>query len=201
MLNTGISTALGLGLGYLGVRLAKPVEHLRRHTVVAIALGNLGNLPLVIVSSLASSSASILHGIPPERAEDLAVSYVVLGLLIPCIAHATIGPGAAQVPVRINVLVNAMRLVLLPLLGLTLVMGAYTARLFEAPDPIYLLVLLIQNTAPTAIMVHTMASVQNNRPEEVSTILFWGYMAGILVIPLWLTLFLYAVKVTYRDTN
>ncbi|GFR48834.1 hypothetical protein Agub_g10787, partial [Astrephomene gubernaculifera] len=91
MLNTGISTAVGLGLGYLGVRLVRPVGHLRPHTVVAIALGNLGNLPLVIVSSLAASSSALLGGIPPDRAEDLAVSYVVVGLLLPSIAHATIG--------------------------------------------------------------------------------------------------------------
>ncbi len=43
-----------------------------------------------------------------------------------------------------------------------------------------------------------MASVQGNRSEEVSAILFWGYMLGILVIPLWLTLFLYAVQQMYR---
>ncbi len=63
------------------------------------------------------------------------------------------GPGAAPVPLRLIGLVTAARLLLLPLLGLGLVMGAYALRLFPAPDPIYLLVLLIQNTAPTAIMV------------------------------------------------
>ncbi|GIL92671.1 hypothetical protein Vretifemale_20182 [Volvox reticuliferus] len=91
VLNTAISTAVGMGLGYLGVRLVRPPKQLRSHTVVSIALGNLGNLPLVIVSTLASSSAELLHGIAPNRAEDLAVSYVVVGLLVPVIAHATIG--------------------------------------------------------------------------------------------------------------
>ncbi|EFJ49477.1 hypothetical protein VOLCADRAFT_104342 [Volvox carteri f. nagariensis] len=502
VLNTAISTAVGLILGYAGVRLVRPPQPLKPHTVVAIALGNLGNLPLVIVSSLASSSAELLHGIPADRAEDLAVSYVVVGLLVPVIAHATIGfsmlrkhdsdlscghdtparaddhsaaaapppaaaggeqstaaadaakvpdksrggdgggddgvvvmmlekeeeerrrqkrplleehrrqlaggsgcgavinnnnnnsssscccdalrpngswgsglaagaaaaggaatapqatapaegeeepygisrhsqqqqpqsyttglrlrrsssdqlvmepssappvespssssfvrllqgctadclrpedtdpllrrrsppplqhptlqapdspddppmavfgdssgrvgcvrplqqalfngggtaapllalltdclsmlgectipsillllgatlangPGAGRVPFRVIGLVNITRLTLLPLLGLGVVMGAYAVRLFEAPDPIYLLVLLIQNTAPTAIMVHTMASVHGNRAEEVSAILFWGYISGIAVIPLWLTLFLYVVKLQY----
>lgn len=53
--------------------------------------GNLGNLPLVIVSSLANSASSLFSGIPAGRAEDLAVSDVVVGLLVPVIAHATIG--------------------------------------------------------------------------------------------------------------
>eukprot|EP00198_Chlamydomonas_reinhardtii_P006546 XP_001695882.1 predicted protein [Chlamydomonas reinhardtii] len=494
-------TAVGLGLGFLGVKLIRPVHHLRPHTVVAIALGNLGNLPLVIVATLATSSAAVLHGIPADRAEDLAVSYVVVGLLIPCIVHATIGfsmlrkhheaelpmpapdgddpqqsldkpgagdesgshtppplsrrpggsgggppspavgsssialastsscqaldtaakgltggtggvdervracelgdvptgcstparvsygghgasgtengifgrgsweehaasasgeggqrcssssgllttdpptasstgtahaggsssnpaapplgklilqprllqpglprasvdgrrssasgrrtlarlahsgsgrlllqwhskldykalakqvlreatsppllaillsvpvgcirplqavffggpgaplalamlgdctipaillilgatlangPGAARVPLRVTTLVTVTRLAVLPLLGMGLVMGAYAARMYEAPDPIYLLVLLIQNCAPTAIMVHTMASVHGNCAEEMSTILFYGYMVGIVAIPFWLTLFLFTVKQTFREEN
>ncbi|GIL57526.1 hypothetical protein Vafri_12737 [Volvox africanus] len=108
------------------------------------------------------------------------------------------GPGAARVPLRVIALVNMTRLALLPLLGLALVMGTYAARVFEAPDPIYLLVLLIQNTAPTAIMVHTMASVHANCAGEVSSILFWGYISGIAIIPLWLTLFLYVIKLQFR---
>ncbi|PNH03864.1 hypothetical protein TSOC_010037, partial [Tetrabaena socialis] len=111
---------------------------------------------------------------------------------------APASPGAARVPLRLTALVTATRLALLPLFGLAMVMGAYALRLFEAPDPIYLLVLLIHNTAPTAVLVHTMASVQRNRPEEVSSILFWGYMVGVLAIPLWLTLFLYVVQQQYR---
>ncbi|GLC70650.1 hypothetical protein PLESTF_001018100 [Pleodorina starrii] len=122
----------------------------------------------------------------------------ILLLLGATLAH---GPGAARVPLRVIGLVNATRLALLPLLGLGLVMGAYAARIFEAPDPIYLLVLLIQNTAPTAIMVHTMASVHGNKSEEVSSILFWGYIAGIALVPLWLTLFLFVVKQQFRYTE
>ncbi|KAG2501635.1 hypothetical protein HYH03_000140 [Edaphochlamys debaryana] len=110
------------------------------------------------------------------------------------------GPGAARVPLRVTALVTVTRLALLPLVGMGLVMGAYAAHVYEAPDPIYLLVLLIQNTAPTAIMVHTMASVHGNAVEELSAILFWGYMIGILAIPLWLMLFLGVVKVMYRES-
>ncbi len=44
----------------------------------------------------------------------------------------------ARVPLRVTALVTATRLAVLPLLGMGLVMGAYAARMFEAPDPIYL---------------------------------------------------------------
>jgi hypothetical protein len=46
-----------------------------------------------------------------------------------------------------------------------------------------------------------MASVHGNCAEEVSTILFYGYMIGILAIPLWLTLFLFTVKQTFREDH
>jgi hypothetical protein len=39
IVNTGISTLVGLALGFLGARLVRPPEYLRQHTVVAIALG------------------------------------------------------------------------------------------------------------------------------------------------------------------
>ena len=53
--------------------------------------GNVGNLPLVIVATLAESSASILHGIDPKQASQLALSYVVVPLLIAVSVHATLG--------------------------------------------------------------------------------------------------------------
>ena len=54
------------------------------------------------------------------------------------------GPGVARVPFRVIASVGICRLVILPLLGVGMVMGAYAASIFTAPDPIFLLVLLIQ---------------------------------------------------------
>lgn len=71
----------------------KQYSHQYSHQHTRGSTGNLGNLPLVIVSSLANSASALLSGIPAGRAEDLAVSYVVVGLLVPVIAHATIGTG------------------------------------------------------------------------------------------------------------
>lgn len=54
---------------------------------------------------------------------------------------------------------------------------------------------------PSRPQVHTMASVHGNCAEEMSTILFYGYMVGIVAIPFWLTLFLFTVKQTFREEN
>ncbi len=72
-----------------------------------------------------------------------------------------------------NLAVGVNRLLLVPVVGCGMVLGSYMLRAYEAPDPIYLLVLLIHNTAPTAILVHTMSSIHRNKDAEVSAILFW----------------------------
>lgn len=42
-----------------------------------------------------------------------------------------------------------------------------------APDSIFWLVMLIQNSVPTALNVHTLATLNSNREEEVGALLFW----------------------------
>lgn len=41
----------------------------------------------------------------------------------------------------------------------------------------------MQNTAPTAILVHTMSSVHGTCEAEVSAVLFWSYAASVLTVP------------------
>ena len=54
------------------------------------------------------------------------------------------GPGAARVPLRVTVGTCCCRLLLLPLLGTAIVIGSFAAGFFTAPDPVFLLVMLIQ---------------------------------------------------------
>jgi predicted permease len=107
--------------------------------------------------------------------------------------------GVAKVPLVTLLSVITCRLLILPLLGLVVVMGGYVwLRAYQAPDPVFLLVMLIQNTAPTAILVHTMAAVHQNKEAEVSALLFWQYFASIVTLPPYLTLFLYLVGKEYH---
>eukprot|EP00798_Chlamydomonas_sp_ICE-L_P012698 gene12698-15930_t len=126
---------------------------------------------------------------------DCAIPVMIISLG----ATLSNGPGASKVPFRIIASVGVCRLIILPLVGLFIVMGSYHLGLFKAPDPIFLLVLLIQNTAPTAIMVHTMSAVHQNGDQEVSTILFWQYLVGIVTIPPYLLWFMYMVKDKFHD--
>jgi hypothetical protein len=61
------------------------------------------------------------------------------------------GPGASRLPLRVTLGVLVTRLVVQPALLTAMVVGALALRLFEAPDPMFLLTILLSNATPTAI--------------------------------------------------
>ncbi|KAG1676228.1 hypothetical protein FOA52_006445 [Chlamydomonas sp. UWO 241] len=108
------------------------------------------------------------------------------------------GPGGGDLPLVTLLSSSVIRLMILPALGMVTVLGGYTAGLYYAPDAVFLLVMLIQNTVPTAIMVHTMSTVNGCCEAEVSTLLFWQYLACIVTIPPYLALYLWALSRAYE---
>ncbi len=104
------------------------------------------------------------------------------------------GPGAAQVPWRVVAAVVACRLVLLPLLGLAAVEAALKLGLFTAPDPMFLVVMLLQNTVPTALNVHAIATIHRSKEQEVGALMFYQYLATVFIVPGWLMLFLHLAQ-------
>lgn len=56
------SVAAGLALGLLLVVVVRPPAAFRTHVVVATALGNAGNLPLVLVAALVRETGGKLFG-------------------------------------------------------------------------------------------------------------------------------------------
>eukprot|EP00882_Tetradesmus_deserticola_P034257 GHRQ01039234.1.p3 GENE.GHRQ01039234.1~~GHRQ01039234.1.p3 ORF type:complete len:111 (+),score=42.64 GHRQ01039234.1:3-335(+) len=83
------------------------------------------------------------------------------------------GPGRCCPPLRVVLGVTVARLLLLPMLGTGWLLLASKAGWLVAPDSMFLLVLLIQNSVPTALNVHTLATLNSNREEEVGALLFW----------------------------
>lgn len=64
------------------------------------------------------------------------------------------------------------------------------AGLLHAPDPMFVLVMLLQNCVPTALNVHTLATLHANREAASAALLFWQYLAALVALPAWLALFL-----------
>ncbi|KAK9806873.1 hypothetical protein WJX72_005741 [[Myrmecia] bisecta] len=104
------------------------------------------------------------------------------------------GPGQGKLPVGLVVGVVVMRLIIIPALGLAAVVGLWRLGLFTAPDKLFLLVMLIVNSTPTAINLQTVATMHSNGEAEMSVLLFWQYLACIFTMPLLISIYLWAVS-------
>lgn len=117
------------------------------------------------------------------------------GAAIPCMMIAiggalSKGPGGSKVSWRAVVALILIRLVVLPALGGWAVIAADEARLWKDNGQMFTLVLALQQAMPTALNVHTMASVNKNNEEVVASLLFWQYLACIVTIPVCVLVYL-----------
>lgn len=97
------------------------------------------------------------------------------------------GPGKATLPWQVIAAVSAVRLLILPVLGMLWVIGGYFGELYSAPDPMFVLVMLVINTMPTGLNLAVLASVNRNAEAEIGCLLFWQYCVAFITLPLALT--------------
>lgn len=91
IVNLLISLCMSSALGFMNVKAIRTDEGFRGPVIASITFGNVGNLPLVIVSTLASSSSSVLRGMDKDKAEALAVAYISIGCVLPTLVLPVIG--------------------------------------------------------------------------------------------------------------
>lgn len=121
------------------------------------------------------------------------------GAMIPCMmmvlgANLSKGPPPCQLPVINIVAVAAVRLLIAPMVGVSIVIASVHSGIVHPPDSFFMFVLLLQHCMPTAINMHTVATLHQNGVAEVTTVLFWQYLLSIVTVPLWMLLFLYYLR-------
>jgi predicted permease len=50
--------------------------------------------------------------------------------------------------------------------------------------------MLVTHATPTAIVVHSMATMLRNREDDMAAMLFWEYLASAITLPCLMALFL-----------
>ena len=80
--------------------------------------------------------------------------------------------------------------------GTGIVMSLLAAGAFRVPagDPLFLFVLLLSHSTPTAMNLQTVATLNQNGEEEMSCLLCWQYLASLITLPLWMCLFVVLVS-------
>ena len=88
-------------------------------------------------------------------------------------ANLSKGPGAGSVPVATVLAVTIGRLIILPLVGSTLIVGSHRMGMLAGLNVTAIVVMMMMWAMPSALMIHSIATIIGNRPDEVATILFW----------------------------
>lgn len=57
---------------------------------------------------------------------------------------------------------------------------------FRPPNPLFRAVLMMSHGMPTAIQLNTVATLRKSAEAEVSSLLFWQYMACLVSLPVFL---------------
>ncbi|CAL8462850.1 g2384 [Coccomyxa elongata] len=172
-------------------------------TLAALPWSQMLNLPVLSAfAGLAVGCTPFLKGLlfgPAAPFGFVKDSLEVLGApMIPCMmmvlgAVLYKGPGTASVAPRLIIGVAFVRLLLIPLLGTSLVLGLRRAGVFTPPNSLFTLVLLLGHSTPTAINVQTLATLHQNGEQAVSAMLFWQYMGAVFTLPLLLTFFFHVI--------
>lgn len=116
--------------------------------------------------------------------------------LIPCLflvlgANLADGPGRARMPARLVASLCVSKLVLHPLLGLGACLAASRAGLLPAgTPPLQALVMLLVWATPSAVLVHSLATLLRADEDAVAAALFWQYCASLATLPAALALYL-----------
>lgn len=92
---------------------------------------------------------------------------------------------------RVIVVVGVARLLLSGIIGQVIVFGSYFLGWWQLPQvdgQTFLFILLIQTYMPTTNQAQNIAVMLGSYEDEIGAILFWQYVACIVLIPLWMTL-------------
>lgn len=100
------------------------------------------------------------------------------------------GPGKSSLPWRVVVGTAICKLVIMPLIMTMLIVICLQLGLFKLPDAMGMLVMLLSNATPAAINMQTITVLYKHGENEMAVILFWQYLASLLTLPLFVTIFL-----------
>lgn len=101
------------------------------------------------------------------------------------------GPGAAKLGWATVASVCAVRLLVVPGVGLGVAIALQRLNLFPTGAKMLLFVLLLHNTVPTSATVGTVAILHKLAEEEVMALIFFVWVAYIPAAAAWLTLYLH----------
>ncbi|KAK1269239.1 hypothetical protein QJS04_geneDACA017629 [Acorus gramineus] len=99
------------------------------------------------------------------------------------------GPNESGLGVRTTIGIIVARLLVLPLFGIGIVALAHKLNLLVQGDEMYIFVLLLQYTTPSAILLGAMASLRGYAVSEASAMLFWQHICALFSLSVYVIIY------------
>ncbi|KAG0602113.1 hypothetical protein M758_11G161500 [Ceratodon purpureus] len=168
-----------------------PIRHLMQPPIIASLLA--------IVVGIFPNTNALLFGddAPLGWFTD---SLTILGAaLVPCVmlvlgGTLSVGPGSSELGLKTTIGITVTRLVLLPPIGIGVVLLAHRLGVIPHDDKMFMFVLLLQHTMPTAILSGAMTSMRGYGEREASALLFWQHISAVVTIAAYIVIFLKIVS-------
>ena len=101
------------------------------------------------------------------------------------------GPNESNLGLRTTVGIIIARLFILPLIGIGVIHLADKWNILIAGDQMFRLILLLQYTMPTAILLGAIASLRGYAVKEASALLFWQHVVAVFSISFYMLVYFY----------
>ncbi|KAL0019914.1 hypothetical protein WJX77_007779 [Trebouxia sp. C0004] len=105
--NTALSILMGLLIGWLTAMVIKPPKELRMHVIVATGLGNVGNLPLVIVATLCDEKTSLFARDLGAQCGQVGIAYVAFSMWVAGFVQYSVAYNMMKLPPKPSALANS----------------------------------------------------------------------------------------------
>ncbi|KAL6225744.1 hypothetical protein ACLB2K_004593 [Fragaria x ananassa] len=101
------------------------------------------------------------------------------------------GPNESNLGIRTTFGIIIARLFILPLIGIGVIHLADKWNILIAGDQMFRLILLLQYTMPTAILLGAIASLRGYAVKEASALLFWQHVVAVFSISFYILVYFY----------
>ncbi|KAK9106183.1 hypothetical protein Scep_023027 [Stephania cephalantha] len=163
-----------------------PIQHILQPptiaSLLAIAIGMIPQVKAVFFGYHAPLS------VLTDSFEILAAAMVPSVMLILGGMLAE-GPNDSKLGMRTTIGIIVARLLVLPLLGIGVVTLADKLNFLVHDDEMYIFVLLLQYTTPSAILLGAIASLRGYAVSEASALLFWQHICAIFSLSLYVIIY------------
>lgn len=156
--------------------------------------------------TIASLLAIIIGMVPTLKSivydDDAVLSFITdsLEILSEAMVPATMlviggmlaqGPNESNLGVRTTIGIIVARLFILPLIGIGVIHLSDNWNILIAGDQMFRLVLLLQYTMPSAILLGAIASLRGYAVKEASALLFWQHVVAVFSISVYIIIYYY----------